>query len=93
METPQLQEDSWTMVVLGLHGFLQDKMVHGLSRGPKLVVTDSQRGQSKQGFASAISANGNTAVVGGFAGQGNTGAVWIFALQSLMSVTGTITLN
>lgn len=48
-------------------------------QGPKLVSTDaSQISSVYQGFAVAISADGNTAVVGGFGDSLAVGATWIY---------------
>ena len=46
-------------------------------QGPKLVGTGAV-GQAQQGSAVAISADGNTAIVGGPYDRNDTGAVWIF---------------
>lgn len=46
-------------------------------QGPKLVGTGSMFG-SEQGGAVGLSADGNTAIVGGPGDNGNAGAVWVF---------------
>jgi hypothetical protein len=48
-----------------------------LQQSGKLVGSGAV-GRSEQGFAVALSADGNTAVVGGFNDNGGTGAVWVF---------------
>ena len=45
-------------------------------QGPKLVGTDAV-GQAAQGTSVALSADGNTAIVGGFGDDAN-GAAWVF---------------
>jgi Secretion system C-terminal sorting domain/FG-GAP repeat len=50
-----------------------------LQQGPKLVSTDGSSISSVyQGFAVAVSADGNTAVVGGFGDSLGVGATWIY---------------
>jgi Divergent InlB B-repeat domain len=49
--------------------------------GAKLVGTGAV-GQSEQGAAAALSADGNTAIVGGPGDNGNTGAAWIYTFNS-----------
>jgi hypothetical protein len=46
-------------------------------QGAKLVGTGSV-GQAGQGFSAALSADGNTAIVGGWADNSYTGAAWVF---------------
>ncbi len=46
-------------------------------QGPKLVGSGSV-GSAQQGRSVAISADGNTAIIGGFLDSGGTGAAWIF---------------
>jgi hypothetical protein len=46
-------------------------------QGPKLVGTGAV-GAAHQGNSVAISSDGNTAIVGGYLDNGNSGAVWIF---------------
>jgi hypothetical protein len=46
-------------------------------QGPKLVGSGSV-GQSYQGFALALSTDGNTAIVGGGGDNGGRGAAWVF---------------
>ncbi|MFM7358072.1 MAG: beta strand repeat-containing protein, partial [Sediminibacterium sp.] len=47
-------------------------------QGNKLVGSD-RVGPSYQGYSVALSADGNTAIVGGFLDNNNTGAAWIFS--------------
>jgi hypothetical protein len=54
-----------------------------LEQGPKLVGTDADFGIGGvvgvyQGWSTAISADGNTAIIGGYADQNGNGAAWIF---------------
>ena len=53
-----------------------------VERGPKLVGTGEVgtigNGQGKFGFSVALSADGRTALVGGYADDGGRGAVWVF---------------
>ncbi|MES1166043.1 MAG: hypothetical protein ABUR63_09810 [Verrucomicrobiota bacterium] len=46
-------------------------------QGPKLVGADAN-GSSAQGYAVALSGDGNTALVGGYWDDGYTGAVWVW---------------
>ncbi|MBS0151402.1 MAG: hypothetical protein JSR31_10720, partial [Nitrospira sp.] len=46
-------------------------------QGSKLVGTDAV-GSASQGFSVALSADGNTAVVGGFSDSHNVGAAWVY---------------
>ena len=47
-------------------------------QGPKLVGTDAV-GVANQGYSVSVSADGNTAIVGGCLDNGNAGAAWVFA--------------
>ena len=58
-------------------------------QGPKLVGTGGV-GTAEQGQSVAVSADGNTAVVGGEGDNGNRGAVWVFTRSgSVWSQQGT----
>ncbi len=46
-------------------------------QGPKLVGTGAVGG-AQQGFSVALSADGNTAIVGGLTDNGNAGAAWVY---------------
>jgi hypothetical protein len=46
-------------------------------QGPKLVGTGAV-GQSLQGYSVALSADGGTAIVGGYGDSSNAGAAWVF---------------
>jgi hypothetical protein len=48
------------------------------SQQGKLLANDAV-GQALQGFSVSLSADGNTAIVGGYGDNTNTGAVWFFA--------------
>jgi hypothetical protein len=47
-------------------------------QGSKLKASDSAGGTVMQGQAVALSADGNTALVGGIGDAGNTGAAWVY---------------
>jgi hypothetical protein len=46
-------------------------------QGGKLVGTDAG-GEAEQGWSVALSADGDTAIVGGYCDNGQTGAAWVF---------------
>ena len=48
-------------------------------QGPKLVGTGAV-GSANQGFSVSLSANSNTAIVGGYNDNGSVGAAWVFSL-------------
>jgi hypothetical protein len=48
-----------------------------VQQGSKLVATGAS-GESRQGSSVAISADGSTAIVGGFGDNNNVGAAWVF---------------
>lgn len=50
-------------------------------QGNKLVATDAA-GTAQQGYSVALSADGATAIVGGYRDNGDVGAVWIFTRSS-----------
>jgi len=52
-----------------------------IQQGAKLVGTGAV-GSSFQGFSVALSADGNTAIVGGFADNSNAGAAWVYTRNS-----------
>ena len=47
-------------------------------QGSKLVGTDLGAGPNYQGYSVALSADGNTAIVGGFGDNAGTGAAWVY---------------
>ncbi len=47
-------------------------------QGAKLVGTGTTGGGARQGFSVSLSADGNTAVVGGFGDNSSAGAAWVF---------------
>ena len=47
-------------------------------QGSKLVGLDAAAGTGREGYAVALSADGNTAIVGGDGDNGNAGAAWIY---------------
>ncbi len=57
--------------------FTRDGLGNWSQQGSKLVGTGNV-GDSKQGFFAALSGDGNTAIVGGYRDDSNTGAAWIF---------------
>src|SRR5262245_28172708 len=54
----------------------QPSLADFVQQGPKLVGSGS--GQSNQGISVALSADGNTAIVGGLTDSGIVGAAWVF---------------
>ena len=54
-------------------------------QGPKLVGSDAV-GNANQGYSVSLSADGNTAIVGGDADNGQAGAAWVFGLSATTSV-------
>lgn len=52
-----------------------------VQQGDKLTGSDAVRGHygSYQGFSSSLSADGNTAIVGGYLDDGGNGAAWIYS--------------
>ncbi|MCG6933694.1 MAG: IPT/TIG domain-containing protein, partial [Gallionella sp.] len=48
-------------------------------QGSKLFASDAV-GAAQQGYSVALSADGNTAVVGGYGDNNNVGAAWVYAL-------------
>jgi VCBS repeat protein len=50
-----------------------------VQQGDKLVGTGAAPGPVYQGFSVAVSADGNTAIVGGYQDNSNVGAAWVFA--------------
>lgn len=48
--------------------------------GPKLVGTGTEGGFAEQGHSVALSADGDTALIGGPADDGKLGAAWVFAM-------------
>jgi hypothetical protein len=50
-------------------------------QGSKLFGSGSV-GAAEQGYSVALSADGNTAILGGFADNGNAGAMWVFTRSS-----------
>jgi hypothetical protein len=51
-------------------------------QGGKLVANDAVGTQVYQGWSVALSADGNTAIVGGWSDNSNTGAVWVYTRSS-----------
>lgn len=52
-------------------------------QGLKLVGT-GDTGQARQGYSVALSADGNTAIVGGYTDDSNQGAAWVFIRNGLV---------
>jgi hypothetical protein len=50
-------------------------------QGPKLVGTGDV-GKALQGYAVSLSADGNTAILGGYYDAGSTGAAWVFTRRN-----------
>jgi hypothetical protein len=70
----------WTAQVL-LYAVLplssQVALAQFTQKGPKLVGTGAI-GAAQQGFSVALSADGNTAIAGGYVDNDETGAAWVF---------------
>ncbi len=61
--------------------FIRNKNGEWKQQGPKLVGTGAV-GNSQQGYAVALSADGNTAVVGGNTDNNEQGAIWVYIRNS-----------
>jgi hypothetical protein len=57
----------------------QSALAQFTQQGPKLVGTGAVGQLVEQGFSVALSADGNTALVGGLNDNGGAGAVWVFS--------------
>ena len=69
---------SSTLLSLAIAGsFLAPVNAQFIQQGGKLVGTGAV-GQSLQGKSVAISGDGNTAIVGAYMDNGNTGAAWVY---------------
>jgi hypothetical protein len=55
----------------------QPALAQFIQQGPKLVGSGAV-GNAAQGYSVAVSADGNTAIVGGSQDNANTGATWVF---------------
>jgi hypothetical protein len=66
-----------TVAVAGLLFFAQSSLARFTQQGPKLIGAGAA-GPAQQGYSIALSADGNTAIIGGPADP-VTGAAWIFA--------------
>ena len=64
-------------LVLGMLFLAHAAAAQFTQQGSKLVGTGAV-GNADQGFSVAISADGNTAIVGGYADNSNAGAAWVF---------------
>jgi len=62
-----------------------------VQHGAKLVGTGNTGSNSNQGQSVSLSADGNTAMVGGFTDNSNQGAAWVFVPLPLISVSGSLT--
>ena len=58
-------------------------------QGSKLVGTGAT-GAANQGYSVSLSADGNTAIVGGLNDNSNQGAAWVFVGGPMISVTGSL---
>ncbi|MGB7258147.1 MAG: Ig-like domain repeat protein [Pseudolabrys sp.] len=61
--------------------YIRDNTGTWTQQGPKLTGNDSS-GQAQQGISVALSADGNTAIVGGKSDNSAIGAVWIYTRDS-----------
>ena len=59
-------------------GLLQTAGAQFVQQGGKLVGADAVAGDEEQGSSVAISADGNTAIVGGLNDNGGAGAAWVY---------------
>jgi hypothetical protein len=66
-----------TAVIAALVSIPQPVAAQFIQQGPKLVGSGSV-GSAEQGFALALSADGNTAIVGGGLDNSGRGAAWVF---------------
>jgi hypothetical protein len=57
---------------------LQLAQAQFFQQGPKLLGIDGVGQQSRQGWSVSVSADGNTAIVGGYGDNGNIGAAWAY---------------
>src|SRR5262249_35062154 len=62
----------------------QSALAQFTQQGPKLVGTGAAGQLVEQGFSVALSADGNTAVVGGLSDVRGAGAVWVFARSNVV---------
>ncbi len=62
--------------------FARSGSVWGPGLGAKFVIGTGNTGAAQQGFSVSLSAEGNTAIVGGFADNNNIGAAWVFVPSS-----------
>ena len=56
-------------------------------QGKKLVGTGAV-GKARQGMSVVLSADGNTAIVGGWSDNGKTGAAWVFTRSGSVWTSG-----
>ncbi len=56
-------------------------MAHLIQEGSKLTGA-GENGEGRFGFSVALSADGNTALIGGYSDNGGIGAVWVFTRSS-----------
>jgi len=54
-----------------------------MQQGGKLVGTGAGNPDPSQGWSVALSSDGNTAIVGGYADNSSAGASWVFARAAL----------
>src|SRR5215471_2681378 len=66
------------LICAGLLWPAQPSLAQFTQQGPKLVGTGAVGGNVFQGTSVALSADGNTAVVGGWNDNGSAGAAWVF---------------
>ena len=59
-------------------------------QGSKLVGTGGAGNQTAQGYSVALSAHGDTALVGGPFDNGNLGAAWVFVQGAIVAPTGSL---
>src|ERR1700691_4309968 len=69
---------AWVLAIAALMGFAQPAAAQFVQQGPKLVGSENQVSPPSQGTAVAVSADGNTLIVGGASDEDGTGAAWVF---------------
>ncbi len=77
MATQRFWEDIWTIPTRALPGFIHGAGGVWSQQGSKLVGTGNA-GAAQQGWSVSLSADGNTAIVGGDFDNIQQGAAWVF---------------
>jgi len=64
----------------------QPALAQYVQQGPKLVGTGALGSITRQGGSIALSADGNTAIVGGYDDNSQVGAAWVFTRSNVRNV-------